>query len=138
MRNFYKVCFRLFSPDRFAEQVIAVQPEHREVPYVIELQRYHDRLPSNGIVLPPDPLVTLLSDSVDVQSEVIDPLFPIDQLTHSSGEAAILDDPVVRDVVKVNVAATRVTLRHAVRHDSICDEKTKWLLQNVSYTFFST
>ena len=124
------------SPDGLAEQVVAMQPEHREVSHVIKLQRDHDRLPSNRVILPPDPLVTLLSDPIDVQSEVIDPLLPVDQLTHSSGEEAVLDEAIVGDIVKVNIAATRVTLRHAVRHDSVWNDENKMTASKCFIQFF--
>jgi len=75
--------------------------------------------PLGAVVPPPDPLVALVSPAVRVQPEVVVTLDAVGQLAESSAEVVVGDATVVGEVVKIDVAAAALALRHVVRQHAI-------------------
>ena len=113
--------------DALTEQVVAMEKDHREVAHVVKLECDDHRLPGNGVILPPNPLVSLLPNAVHVQPEVVNALIPVNQLTEAAGQEAIFDVSIIGDVVEVNLTTPRVPLVHAVRNNAICGEQSTML-----------
>ena len=112
-------------PDVFAEHVVGVKPDRREVPHALELEENFDEStvaarPLCTVIAPTDPLIALVSPAVWIEPEVVMTLDAVCELAKSAAEVVVRDATVVREVVQVNLGASSLALRHVVRQHPIC------------------
>ena len=74
------------------------------------------------VVFPSDPLVAADAALQRIQPEVGLSFLAVDQLTESSTQMTVLGDvAVVRKVVQFDSGSAPVTLRHGIRHQTVCN-----------------
>ncbi len=103
----------------FVEHVVAMNAHGREVAHSVELEDYFDRIIPETLILPADPLITFMTDSNRVETEVGLALLTICKLAQASAEVVVVESSIVREVKEVDLSAATFSLRHAVRHSAI-------------------
>ena len=111
------------------EHVVAVYANTAEISHMRKRQNDLDRGPIDRVVLPADPIVTLVSDTRWRRAEVPVADDAVNELAEPARQVVVLHLAVVGEVVQVDVCPSTVALGHVVGQQVSCRTN-----RTISYT----